>query len=184
MKKFLVFAMVLVSACVLFAADTLPVSDTLIISVGVTGKHTADWALEQIGTVKDWNNITKVGDRTFNGPGEGNQIVVYPSAMTNSAVPVKLTVTGEALSSANVMATDITITATPEGADNNITSVTWDIEDDKDSISWSENKEEVNGNRVISKKLTLVMDEKTYGEALAATDYTAILTLTVQPANA
>lgn len=172
MKKFLVFAMVLVSACMLFAGITDPAD--LSIYTTVTGTNQAAWGDKEM-TLANWYIATKLTDKTFSGPGDAKSIVVYPSVLTNCPSAVKLTVTGEALSSATASNTTITIFA-QKGDESN--SVSWDVVEDTDSIVWTDDS--ATGRRVVSRKLTLTMDELTYGNALAANDYKATLTLTVE----
>lgn len=176
MKKFLVFAMVLVSACMLFA-DNLTAPVDLAIYTTVTDSNQAAWGENEM-TLDNWNIAKKLTDRPFSGPGTANSIVVYPSVLTNSPNAVKLTVTGEALSSTTAKNTTITIFA-QKGDETN--SVSWNEAGDTDSIVWTDDS--ATGRRVVSRKLTLTMDETTYGKALAANDYEATLTLTVEPAS-
>lgn len=174
MKKFLVFAMVLVSACMLFA-DSLTTPVDLAIHTTVTGSNQAAWGEEKM-TLNNWYTATKLEDRTFSGPGDS--IVVYPSVLTNYPAAVKLTVKGEALISDTAPNTTITISVKK---DDETDTVSWSTDDDTNSIVWTDDS--ATGRRVISKKLTLTMDGTTYGEALAANDYEATLTLTVEPAS-
>ena len=176
MKKFLVFAMVSVFVCVAIAADSIA-SDDLLIKATVSGSHQAAWGEEKM-TLDNWYTATKLEDKTFSGPGEANSIVVYPSVLTNYPSAVKLTVKGEALISDTASNTTITISVKK---DDETGTVSWDTDDDADSIVWTDDS--ATGRRVISKKLTLTMDETTYGKALAATDYKATLKLTVEPAS-
>ena len=178
MKKFLVFALVLVSACVLFA-DTLPIQNkTMEVTLTIGEQSFAKWAEKADSQVQGESDIW-AGMGEYTKPQEiTSTLSVYPSVKTNNAKQVKMTVTGQALNQ-NGKTPVIKLTATGVGAGSPNTVVTWDSVNDEDKIVWTEIEDDLKkGNRIISHQLDLELDDVSYANALAGT-YTATLTLDV-----
>ena len=183
MKKFLVFALVLFSACVVFATP-LATGSKLKITLNNDDKYDVAWAEEKMNL--DWvadkiiDNPDTVG-KSF-GDSADSSIVVYPSVRTNSSVPIKLVVGGTCLKSGKVK-TKINISAQGDKTDVSA-SILWNGSNDESKvITWTESEKVVTGRRVISNSLTLTMEKSSYEAALADNEYEATLTLTVEPAS-
>lgn len=197
MKKFLVFALVLVSACVLFAdniGNTDETTDDLKLTVSVGEDSSSKWAVRSKTAVSAdhksidviWNDMGKYGE---NGEydsaalSNGNIYSVYPSVKTNINKQVIMTVSGEALHVDGVD-TKIIVKAEGVGADSDYNSAEWastaEEESVADTIVWTEDEEAVKeGNRIISQELKITMNSDSYDKALASNKYEAILKLAV-----
>ncbi len=173
MKKFLVFVLVLVSACAVFAAH-LPAEKHLNVYLKIDPDSAAKWG-DDVLTELNWDSNETTGE-TFTSSSQ--EIVVYPSVKTNEG-PVRMTVTGAPLAKEGI-STKIGLTATSD--DNDVkgnTRVDWTSQDSRGSIIWEENEDNATGLRVYSKKLTLSLNETDYKDALA-TNYQATLKLCVE----
>lgn len=185
MKKFLVFALVLVSACVLFA-DTLPINDKQMkVTLSIGENSAAKWAINEFAEDSSFpvdTLWTGMGEYTVSNPAtiKNSEILsVYPSVKTNNANRVVMKVSGGALKHTKGGSTIIKLTATGVKADTD-TSVTWDSNGDElKTITWTELPEKLgDGYRIISHELQLDLEDKSYADALAGS-YEATLTLDV-----
>lgn len=175
MKKFLVFVLVLVSACAVFA-DQLPAEKHLNVYLTIGPDSAAKWG-DDVLSLDNWDSNETTGE-TFTSSSQ--KIDVYPSVKTNEG-PVKMTVTGAPLAKAGI-STKIGLTAAADVTDNDVTGnkkVDWTSLDSSSSIIWEENEENATGLRVYSKKLTLSVNVDDYKNALA-TNYQATLKLCVE----
>lgn len=190
MKKFLVFAMVLVSACVLFAANIGTIDndpDDLTLTVSVVEDSSSKWAVQSkaVATADGksidviWNDMGKYEENASAPLSNGKIYSVYPSVKTNINKQVIMTVSGEALH-ADGVETKITVKATGVGADTNKASAEWTSTSSGGTIVWTEDENAPkDGNRIISQELQISMDQDSYNKALASKLYEAILKLAV-----
>lgn len=182
MKKFLVFAMVLVSACMLFA-DTLPIQNkTMKVTLTIGEQSFAKWAEKADSQVQgESESDIWAGMGEYTEPQEIiSTLSVYPSVKTNNAKQVKMTVTGQALNqNGKTPVIKLTATGVDAGEGGSDTVVEWDSVNDEEKIVWTEIEDDLKkGNRIISHQLDLELDDVSYADALAGT-YTATLTLDV-----
>lgn len=183
MKKFLVFAMILVSACVLLSADELLLSKaSMNIKVGVTPINEAKWLDYDSATnlsETTWDSKESISDEYLTK--EKNSVSLYPSAITNYNGNVQMKVTGTALTNSKTV-TKISLTADSNDAVSGQNSAEWESDTAGTAILWKEAKDtyQKEGKRVLSHQLTITMDMEDYNNALAADEYVSTLTLSIE----
>lgn len=179
MKKFLVFAMVLVSACVLLSADELSKA-SMNIKVSVTPINEAKWLDSDTGLSETtWDSKESISDEYLTK--EKNSVSLYPSAITNYNGNVQMKVTGTALTNSETE-TNISLTAKSNDAVSGQNSAEWESDTAGTAILWeeAENTFKTEGKRVLSHQLYIEMDIGDYNNALAADEYVSTLTLSIE----
>lgn len=189
MKKFLVFALVLVSACMLFADNTIEdmTDKDLKLKVTVGENSSSKWAEKSEASASGegksldaiWHDMEEYTAEEYAGLSNGNTYSVYPSVKTNINKQVVMTVSGEALH-ADGVETKITVKATGVGADTDKNYTEWTSTSSDGTIVWTEDENAPkDGNRIISQELQISMDQDSYNKALASVFYEATLKLSV-----
>ena len=181
MKKFLVFALVLVSACVLLSAVELSKA-SMNIKVSVTPINEAKWLNYDSAidlSENSWDSKKSISDEYLTK--EKNSVSLYPSAITNYNGNVQMEVTGTALKNDSTT-TKIALSATGHGAVSEQNSAEWESATAGTAILWKEadGTYQKEGKRVLSHQLDIKMDMNDYNNALAADEYVSTLTLSIE----
>lgn len=179
MKRTIAIALVaLVALGGLWAFETQTADVDL--TLDLTGDSKVGWHSQE-PTLTTWDEhiLGADADNAF-GNDAASTIELWAAVKSNENVQFKLTVTGEAMSSSTAgVDTTIGISAVGEDGGFGTSAVEWETESpDVDSLTMQEGTAGTQ-NRVVTGKITFSMDGDDYAAAVAANDYSADVTLTV-----
>lgn len=124
--------------------------------------------------------------QSFSAPSGDNDstITLYPAVKTNEAVKIQMTISGKPLASGQGESAHY-ITISAQGADysngtSENTPVFWSESNSSGTLTYEEDSVGTES-RVVTKPVTFTFEAEDYNKAVAANDYVATVTLSVQP---
>ena len=132
-----------------------------------------------------YDTLSPVTSKQFNSAEQQNaSIELHPAVKTNEAVRIQMTISGKPLTSGQGESAHY-ITISAQGADYSYgtaknTPVFWSESNSSGTLTYEEDSVGTES-RVVTKPVTFTLTKEAYNNAVAASDYVATVTLSVQP---
>lgn len=158
---------------------------SLKLTLGIKGSTESGWFGSEENANTFSNPLSEEEGQSFSAPSGDNDstITLYPAVKTNEAVKIQMTISGGPLTSESDSSHSIPISA--QGADYSNgtaknTSVSWSESNSSGTLTYEEDSVGTES-RVVTKPVTFTLTKEAYNNAVAASDYVATVTLSVQP---